>query len=255
MGLKGKKSDAHPLSNPAHRVNESSADPRNRMDPMKAQLRSTLLPGLAALLLCLPCAQGQEFEPLFKDDLSDATFPEGVWSRDGEGVLTATKDQILWTKADYQDFILRLEFKNGEGTNSGVFVHASDTKAWVTDSIEVQIADDFSEKWLSKPHSWQCGAIFGRQAAYARAVKPAGEWNRMIVICSGPLITVHLNGVRVNSIDLRDFTSAVTNPDGSTPPPWLSKPPASLPLKGKIGFQGRHGDAPIYLRNLEVMKL
>lgn len=220
-------------------------------------LHRPMICGLMGLALSLPAslAQSPGFEPLFEEDLSNATFPEGVWTRDPEGVLTASKDQIIWTQADYEDFILRLEFKNGEGTNSGVFVHASDTKAWVTDSIEVQIADDYAEQWLSKPRSWQCGAIFGRQGAYARAVKPAGEWNRMTIICSGPLITVHLNGVRVNSIDLRDFTSAKINPDGSTPPPWLSKPPASLPLKGKIGFQGKHGGAPIYLRNVEVMKL
>lgn len=215
-----------------------------------------ILPCLAALTLSLCIAHAQEFEPLFKDDLSDATFPAGVWSRDAEGVLTATKDQIIWTNADYEDFILRLEFKTGEGTNSGVFVHASDTKAWITDSIEVQIADDFAEQWASKPRSWQCAAIFGRQAAFVQAVRKPGEWNQMVIICSGPIITVHLNGQRVNTVDLTDFSDAKKNPDGTTPPNWLTKKsPASLPLKGKIGFQGMHGGAPIYLRNLQVMRL
>lgn len=224
---------------------------------LRPLLRPFLVPGLLAFALCLPAslAQTPGFAPLFKADLSNATFPDEVWTRGEDGVLTASKDQIIWTQADYQDFVLRLEFKNGEGTNSGVFVHASDTKAWVTDSVEVQLADDFSPKWANKPRSWQCGAIFGRQGAYVRAVKAPGEWNQMTIICSGPMITVHLNGVRVNTIDLRDFTSAQTNPDGSTPPKWLSKPPASLPRKGKIGFQGKHGGAPIYLRKLEVMKL
>jgi hypothetical protein len=207
-------------------------------------------------VILLPLSHAQEFKPLFKEDLSNATFPEGVWTRDENGILTASKDQIIWSNDDYDDFILSLEFKNGEGTNSGVFVHASDTNAWVTDSIEVQLADDFSPKWASKPRSWQCGAIFGRQGAYARAVKAPGEWNQMVIICSGPMITVHLNGQRVNTIDLRDFGSAKTNPDGSTPPNWLSKKsPASLPHKGKIGFQGKHGGAPIYLRNVQVAKL
>jgi hypothetical protein len=78
-----------------------------------------------------------EFQPLFNKELSDASFPEGVWTRDADGVITASKDKIIWTNADYENFVLRLEFKNGEGTNSGVFVYASDTSAWVTDSIEV----------------------------------------------------------------------------------------------------------------------
>lgn len=210
---------------------------------------------LSSAALCLSFAQAQEFEPLFKDDLSNATFPEGVWTRDAEGVLTASKDQIIWTQEDYSDFVLKLEFKNGEGTNSGVFVHASDTKAWVTDSVEVQLADDYSKKWSSKPRSWQCAAIFGRQGAFESAVKKPGEWNQMVIIVSGPIITVHLNGQRVNTVDLSDFTDAKINPDGTEAPKWLSKPLSTLPRKGKIGFQGKHGGAPIYLRNLQVMKL
>lgn len=222
---------------------------------MTSMKSSTSLLTAIALALLVPTGHGEDFEPLFNDDLSNATFPEGVWSRDAEGVLTATKDQILWSQADYRNFVLRLEFKNGEGTNSGVFVYASDTGAWVTDSVEIQIADDFAEQWAGKDRSWQCGAFFGRQGAYARVVKKPGEWNRMVIVCSGPMITVHLNGVRVNTFDLRDFTSAKTNPDGSNVPSWLSKPPATLPRTGKIGFQGKHGGAPIYLRNIEVMKL
>lgn len=215
-----------------------------------------LLAGLTGFALCLSFAQaGENFEALFKPDLSNATFPAGVWSMDKDGVLNATKDEIIWTQADYEDFILRFEFKNEAGTNSGVFVHASNLKDWITDSVEVQIADDFAEKWATKPRSWQCGAIFGHQGAYISAVKKPGEWNQMIIICSGSIITVHLNGTRVNTIDLRDFTSATTNPDGSNPAPWQTKPLASLPLKGKIGFQGKHGDAPIHLRKIEVMKL
>ncbi|MBT8045220.1 MAG: DUF1080 domain-containing protein [Verrucomicrobiae bacterium] len=212
---------------------------------------------LAALMTAslTPACFAEDFKPLFNADLSNATYPEGIWSRDADGVLTASKDQIIWSKADYQNFILRLEFKNGEGTNSGVFVYASDTDAWVTDSVEIQIADDFADKWANKDRSWQCGSFFGRQGAYARAVKKPGEWNRMTIVCSGPMITVHLNGVRVNTFDLRDFTSAMTNPNGSNVPRWLKKAPATLPRKGKIGFQGKHGGAPIYLRNIEVMPL
>ena len=207
------------------------------------------------LTLIASLSHASEFKSLFNEQLSNATYPAGVWTRDAAGVITASKDQIIWTEADYENFVLRLEFMNGEGTNSGVFLYASDTKNWVTDSIEVQIADDFAGQWLKRPRSWQCGAFFGRQGAYQSVVKQPGEWNHMVIVAAGPMITVHLNGVRVNTFDLRQFTSAQTNPDGSQPPPWLSKPPATLPQKGKIGFQGKHGGAPIYLRNIEVLEL
>ena len=45
------------------------------------------------------------------------------------------------------------------------------------------------------------------------------------------------------------------NPDGSDIPGWLSKPAASLPLQGHIGFQGKHAGAPIYFRNIKVKEL
>lgn len=229
------------------RLNKSSASRRIHASMTKQLLLATTL--------FLPGLKAHEFEPLFADDLSNAVFAEGVWSRDKDGVLSATKDQIIWTKQNYSDFVLKLEFKNGEGTNSGVFVHASDTTNWVTDSVEVQLADDFAQKWSSKPPSWQCAAIFGRQGAFEKAVREPGKWNQMSIIVSGPIITVHLNGKRVNSVDLGDFTDAKTNPDGTTAPKWLSKPLATLPRRGKIGFQGKHGGAPIYLRNIRVMEL
>jgi hypothetical protein len=54
---------------------------------------------------------------LFEKDLSDATFPKGVWSFT-DGVLTATEDQCIWTKKQYENFVIDLEFKNAKGTNS-----------------------------------------------------------------------------------------------------------------------------------------
>lgn len=192
---------------------------------------------------------------LFKADLSDAVAPKGVWSVDGEGVLTATEDQCIWTKKDYSNFVLDLEFKTAEGTNSGVIVYCSDTKNWIPNSVEIQIADDFSEKWSSQPRTWQCAAIFGHLAANKSLVKKPGEWNRMTVTCHDQMIYVALNGELVTTMDMSKWTSAKTNPDGSQIPAWLSKPKAELPTKGKIGLQGKHAGAPIYFRNLKIQVL
>src|SRR5688500_13151416 len=95
---------------------------------------------------------------LFDNTLSNAIYPEGVWSNT-DGIITATKDEALWSEKKYDDFILDLEFKNADSTNSGVIVHASDIKNWIPNSVEIQIADDFSKIWSSAPASWQCGAI------------------------------------------------------------------------------------------------
>jgi hypothetical protein len=191
---------------------------------------------------------------LFAPDLSDADFPAGIWAVEN-GVLTASEDQAIWSKIDYANFILDLEFKTAEGTNSGVIVYCSDTKDWIPNSVEIQIADDFSKEWSESPKTWQCAAIFGHLAPTMSMVKKAGEWNHMTVTCKGQMIWVMLNGMQVNEMNMALWTSAKTNPDGSEIPAWLSTPFASLATNGKIGLQGKHAGAPIYFRNVKVKSL
>lgn len=191
---------------------------------------------------------------LFAPDLSDTVRPEGVWSVT-DGVLTATEDQCIWTKDEYENFVVDLEFKTADGTNSGVIVYSSDMKNWIPNSVEIQIADDYAEKWAKSPGTWQCAAVFGHLAPSKRAVKKAGEWNRMTITCQGPMIYVLLNGEPVTTMDMTKWTSATKNPDGTDIPKWLSKPFATLPTKGHVGLQGKHAGAPIYFRNLKIKTL
>jgi hypothetical protein len=194
------------------------------------------------------------WEDLFAADLSNAVYPKGVWSfRDG--VLTATEDQCIWTKKQYENFAVDLEFKTAPGTNSGVIVYCTDLKDWIPNSVEIQIADDFAEQWAKAPKTWQCAAIFGRLAPSKSVVKKPGQWNRMTITCRGPIIDVVLNGQPVTRVDMRKWTSAKKNPDGSEIPPWLSRPLAELATKGHIGLQGKHAGAPIYFRNVKIKQL
>jgi Domain of Unknown Function (DUF1080) len=223
---------------------------------------------LIAALLCLvslvavaaepakshPDASGAGWAPLFKADLSNGSFPAGVWTVDADGVITASKDEALWSERKYNDFILDLEFRNDKDTNSGVIVHTSDKGNWIPNSVEVQIADDHG-KWGKENPTFRCGAVFGHQKAAAMAVKQPGEWNRYTISCIGPKITVVLNGQVVNEFDMTKYTDAKKNPDGSDVPPWLSKAKATLPLEGHIGFQGKHAGAPIYFRNIRIKEL
>jgi hypothetical protein len=194
------------------------------------------------------------WDDLLEPDLSNALCPEGVWSFD-DGLLTATKDINLWTKKQYDNYILDLEFKTAPGTNSGVIVHCSDPKQWIPNSIEVQIADDSHPKWAKSPKTWQCGAIFGHLAPSESRVRKPGEWNRYTITCQGPMVTVMLNGKVVTAMDMTKWTSATQNPDGSSIPPWLSIPVANLPTKGHIGFQGKHAGAPITFRSIRIKVL
>jgi hypothetical protein len=195
-----------------------------------------------------------KWDDLYSADLSNVIAPEGVWSFE-DGVLTATEDQCIWSEKEYDNFILDLEFKTAEGTNSGVIVYCSDHTDWIPNSVEVQIADDYAEQWATADKTWQCAAIFGHLAASERMVKQPGEWNRMTVTCMDHMIYVVLNGKLVTEMDMSLWTSGTHNPDGSEIPSWLSTPFAELPTRGKIGFQGKHAGAPIYFRNLKIKEI
>ncbi len=201
-----------------------------------------------------PNTKGAGWHDLFKSDLSNAIFPKSIWTV-SNGVITASKDEAIWSEKAYDDFVLDLDFKNADSTNSGVIVHATDIKEWIPHSIEIQIADDYSAEWSKVPRNWQCAAIFGHQAATKRTVKKPGQWNHYTITCKGKKIWVVLNGELVNTFDMNAYTSAKKNPDGTDVPDWLPNPPSTLATHGHIGFQGKHYGAPIYFRNIKIKEL
>ncbi|HPE78009.1 MAG TPA: DUF1080 domain-containing protein [Draconibacterium sp.] len=209
---------------------------------------------LLFIVLGVQAQQNSDLIPLFADDLSNADYPAGVWSIE-DGVITATEDQCIWTQREYENFILELEFKTAEGTNSGVIVYCTDTENWIPNSVEIQIADDFAKQWAEADKTWQCAAIFGHLAAKKSMVKKPGEWNKMIVACKDKIIHVVLNGTTVTEMNMSFWTSGTKNPDGTDIPSWLSTPFAELATKGKIGFQGKHAGAPIWFRNIKIKEL
>lgn len=200
-------------------------------------------------------ADNNKWKPLFGKNLENANYNPEVWS-ETDGVLGAVKDESIWTKDEYENFELDLDFKTDVGTNSGVVVYCTDTKDWIPNSVEIQIADDHCEKWGNgKPYE-KCGAIYGHLGAVQdKVVQKPGEWNHMRIKCAGQHIMVILNGKKVTEMDMSKWTSGTKNPDGSDIPSWLPKPFAELPTKGFIGLQGKHGDSLIWFRNIKIRSL
>ena len=170
-------------------------------------------------------------------------------------MITAYKDECIWSKDQYDDFILDLDFQTADGTNSGVIVHATEIVEWIPHSVEIQIADDYSKEWSKADPTWQCAAIFGHKAATNKSLKPAGEWNHYTITCKGKMITIVLNGTKVNECNMDDYTSSKLNPDGTKIPSWLSNPMSTLQLHGHVGLQGKHAGAPIYFKNVKIKSL
>lgn len=210
---------------------------------------------LFAAAVVVNAKSNKSWQPLFDENLSNATYDKSAWSFK-DGVYEASQDKELWTNAEYENFELQLEFKTDHGTNSGIIVYCTDRNNWIPNAVEIQIADDHSEQWGSAQKDFQCGAIFGHLAATEQKVVNApGEWNTFKIICKGKLITVFLNGKKANQMDMNLWTSGETNPDGSPIPSWLPTPFSKLPTKGYIGFQGKHGDALIWFKNIMIREI
>ena len=215
---------------------------------------STILIGISALICgCTNCETKCEkpWQSLLGDDLSLAEYDSQVWSIDKDGVISATKDQLICTKKDWQNFELDLEFKLFEGTNSGVVIYISD-KNWIPNSLEIQIADN---RKFPEPRT-TCGSIYGTTDSKIKEPLALGVWHNMRIRANGQMVDVWVNGQHSTTMDMSKWTDAKINPDGSKMPPWIAKrKKCELPTVGKIGFQGKHGKAPINFRNIKIREI
>lgn len=218
-------------------------------------MKRIILISTILLFICTISAFGTnkgKWKPLFGVNLSEANYNPDVWS-EVDGILGAVKDESIWSTAEYENFELDLEFKTDEATNSGVVVYCTDTKNWIPNSVEIQIADDHSEHLKNAKPNEMCGAIYGHLGPKkGKVVKKPGEWNHMYIKCAGQRITVTLNGKKITDMDMSKWTSGSKNPDGTDIPSWLPKPFAELPTKGFIGLQGKHGNSLIWFRDVKI---
>ena len=186
-----------------------------------------------------------DYKPLFQPGLANATMQPGGWSLDSRMLVPNGKDNI-WTRESYGDFILDLEFRTTTNSNSGVFIRTGDTVNWLHTTIEVQIL----QPTMPNPRQ-NCAAIYDVQPPAKDALKPIGEWNRMVIMARGSRIFVVLNGEQVTAADLDQWTEAHKNPDGT--PNKFNTAYKDMPRKGPIGLQ-YHG-SQVWFRNLRVKEL
>ncbi len=119
----------------------------------------------------------------------------------------------LWTKEQFGDFMLELEYRVPERANSGVFLRTSDRKDPVYTGLELQVTNSFGQENLSRGGT--VGSIYDLKAPTVNAAKPAGEWNTYRITCRGPMIIVEVNGQKVNEANLAEWSEPNRNPDGS----------------------------------------
>lgn len=195
-----------------------------------------------------------QWQPLFNADLSNAIYDKSVWSVGKDGVMRATKDDIIFTDRDYQNFELELEFRIVAKSNSGVVIYCTDAKDWIPNSIEIQIADSSCKEFGRPRHN--CASIFGHVDSEFDTRLPFGQWQKMKIRAVGQQIDVWLNGRHASTMDMSQWTDNKLTPKGEKIPSWLTKhKKCEMPTVGKIGLQGKHGNAETDFRNVKIRLL
>lgn len=189
--------------------------------------------------------QPKGFQPLFMKDLSNASMQKNGWSFKN-GVLKAEGKGDIWTKEDYANFVIDLEFQCADDTNSGVFLRTGDIVNWLHTGIEVQIQQQDID---TNRHNM--GGLFDVIGPSKSLIKPAGKWNHYTIIAQDNTIISVLNGETVMGADLDNWTEAHKNPDGSANK--FNTAYKDMPKTGKIGLQ-YHGH-PVAFRNMTVKTL
>jgi len=196
----------------------------------------------------------EKFKPtgwhdLFSEDLSNCIYNPGSWTCEN-GIFAASKDDFLWSKEKYGNFILDLEFKLAKGSNSGVFLRCSDIQDWLNSSIEVQVLDSFG---VENPTKHDCGAIYDCLEPSGNPVKEPGKWNHYTITCKNNKIVILLNGKEIINMNLDKWTQANENPDGTKNK--FNRAYKDLARVGHVGLQGLHGDIPVWYRNIKIKTL
>jgi len=110
-----------------------------------------------------------------------------------DGLLTPCGEPTGYLTSDrsYKNFVLSIEFKCGDDTNSGVFVRSPQENG----GYEVQI-------WRQQPAGYDTGAIVGIAKTARKYAFKADEWNRYQITADGDHLVVALNGE--TTLDIQD---------------------------------------------------
>jgi len=123
-----------------------------------------------------------------------AAVPSGASHWEGlHGLLTPRGEPAgyLTSKGEFKDFVLRVDFRTGEDTNSGVFVRSPGG----TGGYEVQI-------WKAQPQGYNTGSIVGTAKTDQEYKFIPGQWNHYEITADGDHLVVVLNGTK--TLDVHD---------------------------------------------------
>ncbi|WP_299529004.1 DUF1080 domain-containing protein [Ulvibacterium sp.] len=195
---------------------------------------------LVIVLIFVSMAFGQEMdyklETLFDGtDLKQWQVPDSnIWWTIEEQSLWAKSDpdqkgSILWTKKEYNDFVVQLDFKFGKGTiDSGIFMRGEDER---NAQIQIGISGSLKRDMTASPYVPKSG--YPVEAEGVKELLRKDGWNTIKAMATGNTYKVWLNGKEVMNYTLKEAN-----------------------LKGPVGLQLHPGrDMTIQFRNIAIAEL
>lgn len=185
------------------------------------------------------------FAPIFNGrDFEGWTGPvSGYEVKEGAMSCQPGKGGTIFTRREYGDFAVRLEFKLPPGGNNGLAIrYPGQGDAAYAGMTELQVLDDDYEKVTGDqldPRQVH-GSVYGMIGAHRGYQHPVGEWNFQEVIVKGSRIKVELNGTVILDGDV----ATVTEYMGNSPHPGKDR------KRGHFGLAG-HND-PVSFRSLQL---
>jgi hypothetical protein len=153
------------------------------------------------------------------------------------------------TDDQFTNFELALEWKVGEGGNSGIFYRATEQADTIWKAApEMQVLDD-ARHADGKSVLTSAGSNYALYPAPRGVVHPAGQWNAARILVNGNHVEHWLNGVKLFEYELgsADWKERVRASKFSTMPLF------GTAQSGHIGLQD-HGDR-VAFRNIKIRVL
>ncbi len=159
---------------------------------------------------------------------------------------------IVYGAKKFRNFELSIDWKASEMANSGIFFNVREVPGQPVyyAAPEIQVLDN-DKATDNKIASHLAGSLYDMLAADPKTVKPAGEWNNIIIRVKDGKVTHVQNGVKVVEYELwtPEWDRMVAASKFKTFPGFTE----GIAKEGFIGLQD-HG-YPVWFRNIKIREL
>jgi len=175
-----------------------------------------------------------------------------VFTGEGKKPGQGANGDIIYASKKFRNFELSIDWKTSEMGNSGIFYNVREVpgKPVYFAAPEVQVLDN-EKATDNKIASHLAGSLYDMLPADPKTVKPAGQWNNIIIsLRDGKVIHIQ-NGVKVVEYTLwtPEWDKMVADSKFKNFPGFME----GIAKEGYIGLQD-HGYA-IWFRNIKIREL